>query len=254
MAAGEFIWASEAEERLNKVPEGFMRNMTRKRVEEHAAAKGIKDISFDVVIEVIESSRAGMGSMMGGDMSNMPSHVKDMLAGKEKEDISYYFCFVCNFAVAKDIPEKCPICGSGPEKFSLLEPQFRTEAHTMTLIWSVNAKKYLDKIPDGFRRTMSKNEIEAFTRRNGYKAVTMDVVDERLELWGSISKKMKSEMEWDSEVKERILKIPEHIRGMVVKEMESFAKKKGEVIVSIEALNSIREKWMDSKEFHVKWQ
>ena len=256
MSDSNLQWTEEAEERVARVPEGFMRTMTKKRIEEFAADKSLQSITLDTVEEVIGSSRAGMGSMMGGDMSGMgmkmPHSLKPETENQEVE--VYYFCFVCNYAVPGKIPNKCPNCDSDSEKFSLLEPQYRTPAHTMILAWTSNANKYLDSIPDGFRRKMAKNEIEAFSRRNGYKVVTGDVVDERLEKWGDVSKKMVSEMEWDEGVLERVNRIPGSIRGMVIREMEVFAKKEGEGTVTGKTLEAIRKKWAGTKEFHVKWQ
>lgn len=251
-------WTHDAEARLTRVPEGFMRMMTKKRIEEHARANTITDITLEVVESVIISSRAGMGSMMGGDLSGMPEHVKQTLADHineaKKEDVTYYFCFVCNYAVPEKIPDICPNCCSGSEKFSLLESEYRTEAHTAFLKWSVNAIKLLESIPDDFRRKMAKNEIEAFARRNGYKVVTRDIVDERLKVWGDISKKMAFSMDWEDEARERVSKIPDHIRGMVVREMELFAKNAGEDVVSVKILESSCKKWIETNEFHVKWQ
>lgn len=243
-------WDNDAEIRLARVPEGFMRMMTKKRIEEYARANGITEITLEVVENVIVSSRAGMGSMMGGDLSGMPERVHEA----KKEDVTYYFCFVCNYTVPEKIPNICPNCGSGSERFSVLGSEYRTEAHTIFLKWSVNAAKSLESIPDGFRREMTKNEIEAFARRNGYKVVTRDVIDERLKIWGDISKKMVFTMDWEKEAHERMSRIPEHIRGMVVREMELFAKNIGEDRVTVKILKSILKKWVETNEFHVKWQ
>lgn len=253
-------WTDEAEARLARVPEGFMRTMTRKRIEEHARDNNITDITLEVVENVIISSRAGMGSMMGGDLSGMSEQAKQMFAThihevkKGKEEVTYYFCFVCNYAVPEKIPELCPNCGSGSEKFSVLESEYRTEAHTAFLKWSMNAIKLLESIPDDFRRKMTKNEIEAFARRNGYKVVTRDIMDERLKVWRDISRKIAFNMDWEEEARERVSRVPEHIRGMVIRETEIFAKNVGENIVTVNTLESIRKKWMETSEFHVKWQ
>ena len=252
-------WTHDAEARMARVPEGFMQMMTRKRIEEHAKANSITDITLEVVENVIVASTPGMGSMSGEDLSGMPGHVKQMLTSytneaKKKEDVTYYFCFVCNYAVPEKIPDICPNCASGSEKFSVLESEYRTGAHTAFLKWSVNAMKSLESIPDDFRRKMAKNEIEAFARRNGYKVVTRDIVDERLKVWGDISKKMVFKMDWEDEARERVSKIPEHIRGMVVREMELFAKNVGEDVVTVKILESSCKKWIETNEFHVKWQ
>jgi hypothetical protein len=44
-------WTSAAEERMQKVPEGFMRDMTRQRIEDFAHHKGVKTITSEVVDE-----------------------------------------------------------------------------------------------------------------------------------------------------------------------------------------------------------
>ncbi len=45
------IWHSAAEERIQKVPEGFMREMTRQRLEAFARRKGIKTITSKLIDE-----------------------------------------------------------------------------------------------------------------------------------------------------------------------------------------------------------
>lgn len=247
-------WTDDAEARLARVPEGFMRMMTRRRIEEHARAHHITEITLEVVENVIASSRAGMGSLMGGDLSGMPVAGYAGEARKKKKEVTYYFCFVCNYAVPEKMPDRCPNCGSGPEKFSVLEAENLTEAHTAFLKWSVNAIKWLESIPDDFRREMTKNEVEAFARRNGYMVVTRDIVDERLKIWEDISRKMVFHMDWEEEARERVSRVPEHIRGMVIRETELFVTNVGENIVTVKTLESIRKKWMETSEFHVKWQ
>jgi nucleotide-binding universal stress UspA family protein len=48
---GPLTWSPEAEDRLARVPEGFMRDMTRKRVETSAANSGADIITLDLVEE-----------------------------------------------------------------------------------------------------------------------------------------------------------------------------------------------------------
>lgn len=122
------------------------------------------------------------------------------------------------------------------------------------LKWSQNALTGLKNIPNDFQRKMTRWEIEAFSRRKNYKVITRDVMDERYSVWSSISGKIESKMEWGKEAEERVRKIPEPIRGMVIKEMELHAQKKGEAIVTTDTLESIRDKWQKTGEFHVKWQ
>jgi nucleotide-binding universal stress UspA family protein len=53
------IWNQEAEQRMQKVPEGFMRQMTRQRVEDFARRKGVKTITSEFVDEKYAEWAAG---------------------------------------------------------------------------------------------------------------------------------------------------------------------------------------------------
>jgi hypothetical protein len=50
-AADSLTWTPDAEARLAKVPQGFMREMTRQRVETHARKAGARTITLDLVEE-----------------------------------------------------------------------------------------------------------------------------------------------------------------------------------------------------------
>ena len=47
-AVADFIWTSKANDRLDLVPAGFMRENTKKRVMTYAQANGIKEITLEV--------------------------------------------------------------------------------------------------------------------------------------------------------------------------------------------------------------
>ena len=50
-ASGEIVWTQEAEERLGKIPQ-FARSMAKQGIEQHARAKGYRQISDAVLEEV----------------------------------------------------------------------------------------------------------------------------------------------------------------------------------------------------------
>lgn len=58
---GPLVWTGEAEERLQRVPE-FMRPMVRKAIESHARARGLTEITADVVT----SAKTGHGVRLPG--------------------------------------------------------------------------------------------------------------------------------------------------------------------------------------------
>jgi nucleotide-binding universal stress UspA family protein len=68
--ASAFAWTEEATARLNRVPAGFMRDMTREEVERVAAAKGVATIDLAVCEEGIGHARQTMNEVIAGYVSN----------------------------------------------------------------------------------------------------------------------------------------------------------------------------------------
>jgi nucleotide-binding universal stress UspA family protein len=65
-----FAWTEDATARLNRVPAGFMRDMTREEVERVAAAKGVSTIDLAVCEEGIGHARETMNEVIAGYVSN----------------------------------------------------------------------------------------------------------------------------------------------------------------------------------------
>jgi nucleotide-binding universal stress UspA family protein/Zn finger protein HypA/HybF involved in hydrogenase expression len=68
--AGGFSWTDDATARLNRVPAGFMRDMTREEVERVASAKGVSLIDLTVCEEGIGHARETMNEVIAGYVSN----------------------------------------------------------------------------------------------------------------------------------------------------------------------------------------
>src|SRR5512145_1431308 len=69
-AGAGFTWTEDATARLNRVPAGFMRDMTREEVERVAAAKGVVTIDLAVCEEGIGHARQTMNEVIAGYVSN----------------------------------------------------------------------------------------------------------------------------------------------------------------------------------------
>jgi hypothetical protein len=65
-----FTWTEDATARLNRVPAGFMRDMTREEIEKVAAAKGVETIDLEVCEEGIGHARQTMNEVIAGYVSN----------------------------------------------------------------------------------------------------------------------------------------------------------------------------------------
>jgi Proto-chlorophyllide reductase 57 kD subunit len=63
---GIFAWTQDAVSRLNRVPEGFMRDMTREKIEDYARQHEISLITLEVAEKGIEVGRQLMAEMIAG--------------------------------------------------------------------------------------------------------------------------------------------------------------------------------------------
>jgi nucleotide-binding universal stress UspA family protein/rubrerythrin len=63
---GPFTWTQDAIDRLNRVPEGFMRDMTREKIEEYARQQHVALVTLGVAEKGIEVGRQLMAEMIAG--------------------------------------------------------------------------------------------------------------------------------------------------------------------------------------------
>ncbi len=69
-AAATMVWTPDAEQRLARVPGGFMRDMTRTRIEDLAREKGAAEVTLALAEEAIGQARQVMQETIGAYMQN----------------------------------------------------------------------------------------------------------------------------------------------------------------------------------------
>jgi hypothetical protein len=69
-APSPFAWTEDAVARLNRVPAGFMRDMTREEIERVAAERGVATIDLAVCEDGIGHARQTMNEVIAGYVSN----------------------------------------------------------------------------------------------------------------------------------------------------------------------------------------
>jgi hypothetical protein len=69
---GAFTWTEDAVARLNRVPAGFMRDMTREAIEKVAREKEVGFIDLAVCEEGIGHARTTMNEVIAGYIKNKP--------------------------------------------------------------------------------------------------------------------------------------------------------------------------------------
>jgi Proto-chlorophyllide reductase 57 kD subunit len=102
--------------------------------------------------------------------------------------------------------------------------------------WSVDAKEKLDRLPS-FVKPMVQSSVEAFARKQGYKTITLQVMDD--------SKSDSSNgIAWTPEAEKRLENIPDFIRPMARKEVERVAKERGLATITAQVMDETKDKFM----------
>ena len=112
------------------------------------------------------------------------------------------------------------------------------DAGTMTseFTWSPDAKEKLDRLPS-FVKPMVQSSVEAFARKQGYRTITLQVMDD--------SKSDSSNgMTWTPEAEKRLENIPDFIRPMARKEVERVAKERGMATITAQVMDDVKDKFM----------
>jgi hypothetical protein len=103
-------------------------------------------------------------------------------------------------------------------------------------IWSPDAKEKLDRLPS-FVKPMVQGSVEAFARKQGYKTITLQVMDD--------SKGESSNgITWTSDAEKRLENIPDFIRPMARKEVERVAKERGMATITAQVMDDVKDKFM----------
>jgi hypothetical protein len=107
---------------------------------------------------------------------------------------------------------------------------------TTEFAWSADAKEKLDRLPS-FVKPMVQSSVEAFARKQGYQAITLQVMDD--------SKSESSNgMSWTPEAEKRLENIPDFIRPMARKEVERAAKERGMATITAQVMDDVKDKFM----------
>ena len=210
-------WHAAALARLMRVPEGFMRDASRERVENYAAAKGIAEISLLVVEEGLTQARKAMeGMMAAAPTATTPSTDR----------------------AAK--PSACPFAKLG-------EPLVDEGA----VDWTAGATALLDEVPEGFCRDMTRKAVNAIIAQNGASRVDEAAVEQVMHTFKDGAQAATQTMAWEPGTKERIERAPEMVRGMLMTEIESWARRHGVDKVGHSEVDAVKSEWQERGVFHL---
>jgi nucleotide-binding universal stress UspA family protein len=182
-AEATITWTPEASARMERVP-SFVRGVARTAIHRYAMERGHSVITNSIVDDAVrdilpESAARAMG--VAAKMVAIEEHATSL-----KQDITY-ICGECGYAARNVLPVACPVCHSGPARFTLIDKRLIESAAAqegpvseeetfdgVKVKWTEEAKKLLWTMTDAYARRRAKARIEKMARVQRLPAVTVD--------------------------------------------------------------------------------
>jgi nucleotide-binding universal stress UspA family protein len=212
--ATELYWDAAALARLMRAPEGFMRDMSRSRIEEYAREHGLLEITLEVAEQGLSMARKAMEETMKNGRGDKAPRLS-----------------------------KCPFTNMGDLSSASNEAK--------QIPWSKEAEASLDNVPEGYCLEMTRTAIETIATRSELEQINADFVEQLLQVFAAGSKNVEETLPWDDEAKQRIARAPDMIRGMLVKEIEAWAVRQQIERVDLRAVDAVKAEWEQRGVFHL---
>lgn len=127
--SAEFTWTQEAIDRLDRVPKGFMRNISRNMTQNLAREQGVTQIELALIEDALSGARTTMEDVITGKVSiaelasDTGVTVTTENGGAPHPTLTVIMvCTVCNNELEGiQPPDECPVCGAPPEDFEAKE-------------------------------------------------------------------------------------------------------------------------------------
>ena len=213
-------WETDALARMARVPEGFMRDACRQRIESYARQQNAANVTLDIVEAGLEIARSVMAAEQAGD----------------------------NAATEATTPQqsKCPFA----QKVVPLpteEPPAAPE-----LDWTEEAMARLEEVPAGYCRSLTQRAVITLASQNNLDQVDIEFLESVLKVFKQGSEAVETSLLWTADARARIERAPESVRGMLVREIETWALREGLAQVDQRAVRAIKREWQSRGVFHLE--
>ncbi len=128
----------------------------------------------------------------------------------------------------------------------------KQEGGTTGPLWSETATKRLERVPVGSIRDMACRAVNTIAMQSGVDEITEEFVEEILGVFKKGSTKVTETLSWDDDARAGISKAPDMVRGMLVQEIENWAKDNDESRVTADVVKTVKAKWSAKGFFHLK--
>ena len=226
-APAEMHWQAAALARLMRVPEGFMRDKSKQRIEDYARQQGADEITLAIAEAGLAEARKAMEAQMQRQEKNVAwverSETRGCILGSENDpslDLS-------------SLP---------------LNPGYGNEEK---LKWSPEAKTMLERVPEGFCRDMTAKAAESIAGQKGLQRIEPGFIEQVMQTFQAGSETANETLPWDAASRARLQKVPDMIRGMLIKEIEGWVSREGMSRVTEAAVDTVKQKWQTRGAFHL---
>jgi len=215
-------WQAAALARLMKAPMGFMRDMSKKRIEEFAHAHGRTEIDLETAEAGLAAAREAMAEELRVNGGTKP-------AGNSKVS-------------------KCPFAGTGASGTNAQPEPVEQE---LTPTWTVEASEELQAVPQGYCRDMMVTAAETIAAQRCLAEIDMSFLRTILHTFAAGSESASETLPWEDRARSRIAAAPAMVRGMLAKEIEGWAQRNEMPLVTETAVDAVRQLWADRGVFHL---
>ncbi len=119
------------------------------------------------------------------------------------------------------------------------------------IAWNREAEARLQSIPAGFSRDMTRKAAETIASRQGLKEIDSAFLDQILKTFETGARNASETLPWLPEARARIERAPDMVRGMLIKEIEGWARRQGREQVDLAAVDAVKEEWQRRGVFHL---
>ncbi len=226
-------WQAPALARLMRVPEGFMRDASRQRIEDYARDRGLAEVSLEVAEQALAAARVVMQeALQKGEVSG------ETAAPRLSK---------CPFA-NPDAPNPDARFASTQPVDASATPA--TEA-AAPLAWTEDAEALLDQVPEGFCRDMMRRAAQTIATRSAAARIDVGFVEQVKKVFAAGADGVEETLPWSDEARARIARAPEMVRGMLVKEIEGWATRNHLARVDPAAVEAVKAEWQQGGVFHL---
>ena len=217
-------WQAAALARLMRVPEGFMRESSRQRIEQLAHKLGAAEVTLEIVEAGLAEARKAMEAQMDVVKNDKQgNHSETETEGKTK---------VCPFA-------------------DLATPQPQQAPQSETTTWTQEALQALTRVPEGFCREMTSKAANTIATQSGITQIDTTFLEQVMAIFKTGAAAVSETMDWELDARIRIGRAPEMVRGMLIKEIEGWAQRNGHTQVTTAAMDAVKAQWQQRGVFHL---